>query len=349
MFLPKDVVYTTTAKIPFASFKEINLYLIPLKRAGRKEITINGYGDILVRTLIHLRNSKKKFFAAEVDFDSVDYLQDTFWIDAPKYNHNRRTTFFAFLKFHENTIGKHYPSPRNSTMRVNKDWLSDKEAIRLWNACETPLEKAVIHSELSLCMRRDEARLLRVDSVSKDPLTEEGVIDVLGKFSKWRTLAFLSDTEQIFNDWLKVREQLVQGVSDPDELFLYRIGKYAIKVKHYEKTAWDNIVHHVAIKAGIDRPVSNHTLRRTGARMWYRAGATIHEIMLLLGHDNEATTWDYLGLALEDLKKGSVKFDRWFTAKLEKALKEDEWTGRDLNSRPLPCQGSDLPTDLPAH
>ena len=27
---------------------------------------------------------------------------------------------------------------------------------------------------------------------------------------------------------------------------------------------------------------------------------------------------------------------------------EDEWTGRDSNSRPLPCQGNDLPTDLPA-
>jgi hypothetical protein len=25
-----------------------------------------------------------------------------------------------------------------------------------------------------------------------------------------------------------------------------------------------------------------------------------------------------------------------------------KWTGRDLNPRPLPCQGSDLPADLPA-
>jgi hypothetical protein len=24
------------------------------------------------------------------------------------------------------------------------------------------------------------------------------------------------------------------------------------------------------------------------------------------------------------------------------------WTGRDLNPRPLPCEGSDLPADLPA-
>ncbi len=26
----------------------------------------------------------------------------------------------------------------------------------------------------------------------------------------------------------------------------------------------------------------------------------------------------------------------------------DLWTGRDLNPRPLPCEGSDLPADLPA-
>ena len=28
---------------------------------------------------------------------------------------------------------------------------------------------------------------------------------------------------------------------------------------------------------------------------------------------------------------------------------QQEWTCRDLNSGPLPCQGSDLPTDLHAH
>ncbi len=28
--------------------------------------------------------------------------------------------------------------------------------------------------------------------------------------------------------------------------------------------------------------------------------------------------------------------------------KTQKWTGRDLNPRPLPCQGSDLPADLPA-
>ena len=28
--------------------------------------------------------------------------------------------------------------------------------------------------------------------------------------------------------------------------------------------------------------------------------------------------------------------------------KRMRWTGRDSNSRPLPCQGNDLPTDLPA-
>ena len=29
--------------------------------------------------------------------------------------------------------------------------------------------------------------------------------------------------------------------------------------------------------------------------------------------------------------------------------RKDKWTGRDLNPRPPPCEGNDLPTDLPAH
>ena len=28
--------------------------------------------------------------------------------------------------------------------------------------------------------------------------------------------------------------------------------------------------------------------------------------------------------------------------------KSNKWTERDLNPRPLPCEGNDLPTDLPA-
>ena len=32
-----------------------------------------------------------------------------------------------------------------------------------------------------------------------------------------------------------------------------------------------------------------------------------------------------------------------------KSINAEEWTCRDLNSGPLPCQGSDLPTDLHAH
>ena len=33
---------------------------------------------------------------------------------------------------------------------------------------------------------------------------------------------------------------------------------------------------------------------------------------------------------------------------VKKTQDESQWTGRDLNPRPLPCEGSDLPADLPA-
>lgn len=38
--------------------------------------------------------------------------------------------------------------------------------------------------------------------------------------------------------------------------------------------------------------------------------------------------------------------DRWDRNRQERIIRE--WTGRDSNSRPLQCQCSDLPTDLPA-
>ena len=334
--------------------EDVAKFLVPLRRAGLKDITLNGYQEILYRDLWNLHTSGYTVCPSKIGPLEIDYLISDVWTGAPKYIHNRRSVFFRFLDYYENKYVKEYPMPRGFSQRTTigpDKWLSDAEAVAMYDACENPLEKYVIHAELKLALRRFDLSNITRDDVYL------GYIDVLGKGSKREPVAFVGDTRQVLEDLYVYLDEITKDVTDvPQELLLYRKGKYKPEVGVLRKTALDNIVKDVARRAGIERSVSHHMLRRTCARMWIRSGASVDEVQRMLRHSSRETTMIYLGLTVDDKSVGAMRFDDYFnrqrdafseTAKKNEASKE-RWTGRDLNSRPLPCQGSDLPTDLPA-
>ncbi|HHT74723.1 MAG: tyrosine-type recombinase/integrase [Methanomassiliicoccaceae archaeon] len=68
--------------------------------------------------------------------------------------------------------------------------------------------------------------------------------------------------------------------------------------------------HLTAKRAGIPPgSVSNHVLRRSGARMMIYAGAGIVDVSTMLGHADTRTTMLYIGLTLDDLTKVQEKRD----------------------------------------
>ena len=49
-------------------------------------------------------------------------------------------------------------------------------------------------------------------------------------------------------------------------------------------------------------------------------------------------------------KKNKINISQFLSDKLNEYItNETVWTGRDLNPWPPPCEGGDLPADLPAH
>lgn len=54
---------------------------------------------------------------------------------------------------------------------------------------------------------------------------------------------------------------------------------------------------------GIDRPIGNHTLRRTCGRLMHYAGVPLEDIAEALGHADVKTTMRYLGLTVDDLSR----------------------------------------------
>jgi site-specific recombinase XerD len=64
------------------------------------------------------------------------------------------------------------------------------------------------------------------------------------------------------------------------------------------------MIKSVARKAGIpEEDVSNHVLRRSGARLYLGAGGKIEEISVMLGHTDTRMTMRYLGITVDQLRK----------------------------------------------
>jgi|GEM_PF-1569559 len=337
----------------------VEKFLTPLIRAGRAERTIEGYRDSLYRDLWFLYENGEDIHPSKISVDGIELLISDQWKGAPKYNHNRRSIFFRYLDYHDNALSKEYPSPRNSTQRVTigpDKWLDNHEAVAFYLACETPVEKWLGHGLMKLMMRGHDLRNVTVDDIYM------GYIEVLGKGGRREPVSFMGDTAAVLTELFEYRNEVISGIANPPrDLLVYRAGpKFRPRVGVYQKTAIDDMVRELGERAGIDRKVTKHMLRRTGARMCLRSGASEEEVSRALRHASVETTRIYLGLTVDDLKPVAMRFDDYFNQRKEEFQKggfrtqtetiarSEKWTGRDLNSRPLPCQGSDLPTDLPA-
>ena len=285
---------------------EINKFLVPLTRAGRTEYTVHTYFMMLRRDLNWLHSKGMASTHKSIGAAEVEALIAERWVNAPKYNHNRRSLMKQFLEYHGNRVFDEYPEPANNSMRINVDWLSDQEAVSVYNACNDPTEKLIIHMELRLALRRFDLLHVQISDVMIDHM------NVLGKGNKKRTVPYCNDTLVVFREYMKIRDKYTDCVRDPDSSFLL-IKRYPeMPAKTPGKTFVDNIVKSVSTRAGIERNISNHTLRRTCARMWYRAGVPLATVSALLGHTDVKTTIRYLGLTMDDLNAGASLYDQYF-------------------------------------
>lgn len=142
----------------------------------------------------------------------------------------------------------------------------------------------------------------------------EQIMDVRGKGrggGKWRTLAWAPDTRAELEHYLQLREEMIaqarrrnHRLQEPDASLIYRKGG---KLYGYMRTGVDNMVHAAGKRAGITRPVGNHTLRRTCGRLMYYAGVPLEDIAEAFGHADVKTTMRYLGLAVDDLFKAQER------------------------------------------
>ena len=124
----------------------------------------------------------------------------------------------------------------------------------------------------------------------------EGVLRITGKGDKTRLVPFGDEARGWIERYLKEgRGAILNGQAD-DALFVTARGGAMTR-----QMFWILIKKH-ALKAGINAPLSPHTLRHAFATHLLNHGADLRVVQLLLGHADISTTQIYTHVARERLK-----------------------------------------------
>ena len=125
----------------------------------------------------------------------------------------------------------------------------------------------------------------------------QGVVRLVGKGSKERLVPMGEEAV----DWLQrylddSRPELAAG-SSAKQLFITRRGKGMTRQAFWYR------IRHYAVKSGINKPLSPHTLRHAFATHLLNHGADLRVVQMLLGHSDLSTTQIYTHVARERLKE----------------------------------------------
>lgn len=180
--------------------------------------------------------------------------------------------------------------------------LSEDEVERLLAApnCDDPLaepggfrDRVMLEVLYATGLRVTELVGLRLTALN----LRRGTVQVVGKGGKER----LVPVGEVALDWVAsylaaARPSLLKGRSS-DALFPSNRGKAMTR-----QTFWHAIKRYAAA-AGIDRPVSPHTLRHAFATHLVNHGADLRAVQLMLGHADLSTTQIYTHVARDRLKR----------------------------------------------
>ena len=125
----------------------------------------------------------------------------------------------------------------------------------------------------------------------------EGVVRVTGKGNKTRLVPFGEEARAWIERYLRDARNTILNGKVNDALFVTALGGPMTR-----QMFW-TLIKKYTLQAGINVPLSPHTLRHAFATHLLNHGADLRVVQLLLGHADISTTQIYTHVARERLKK----------------------------------------------
>ena len=173
-------------------------------------------------------------------------------------------------------LGKYLPSV-----------LSVEEVERLIGAVDLDAQfgkrdRAMLETLYGLGLRVSELVGLKISGIWFDA----GFVSVIGKGNKQRLVPLGDMARDAIQDYLEVRGCAADSGSS-DILFLNRFGRALTRVAVFK------MIKSYAVKAGISKEISPHTLRHSFATHLIENGADLRAVQEMLGHESILTTEIY--------------------------------------------------------
>lgn len=143
--------------------------------------------------------------------------------------------------------------------------------------------KAIIEVLFSCGLRVSELTSLKF----QDLFLDEQYIRIMGKGSKERLVPISPRAIDELRSWFADREAMTIKPGEQDYVFLNRRGH------HLTRTMVLIMVKQYALRAGIKKTISPHTLRHSFATALLEGGADLRAIQAMLGHEKITTTEIY--------------------------------------------------------
>ncbi len=143
--------------------------------------------------------------------------------------------------------------------------------------------KAIIEVLFSCGLRVSELTNLKF----QDLFLDEQYIRIMGKGSKERLVPISPRAIDELRSWFADREAMTIKPGEQDYVFLNRRGH------HLTRTMVLIMVKQYALRAGIKKTISPHTLRHSFATALLEGGADLRAIQAMLGHEKITTTEIY--------------------------------------------------------
>lgn len=172
---------------------------------------------------------------------------------------------------------------------ARRTWLTEQEKILFLNECKNPRETAICTIFLNTAIRVSELINLKLSQYVRymNKNGEKAAYIIFNrKGGKIKKLYFNPYVTEKIEKYLKVRKQ-----SNYDNLFVSNCGK------PMSTQSIDTTIKKLARKAGINKSISAHSLRRTVATDMNKQGIPLKNIQATLGHNDIGTT----GLYIQDL------------------------------------------------
>ncbi len=291
---------------------------------GRSLKTIANYERYLTRFLIFSKLNSPKDISDDILREYRLWLnrqESRETVDGRRENLKKNTQNYylialrSFLKYMIRRGIETLPPERIELAKVGErslDLITPEELDRLIGAPDTSELKGLRDRAILELFFSTGLRVSELCSLPRDISLKSDEFSIRGKGGKVRVVFLSSEAKTTIKNYLDKRKDIDDALFV--SIFPYNPASSAGRLQptthnlRLTPRSIERIVKHYAIKAGISKKVTPHTIRHSFATDLLSNGADLRSVQSLLGHSNIATTQIYTHITDKQLRDVHKKF-----------------------------------------